>query len=72
MRFAVVQFLLLLLACGASISVDGAVRPTVKPEQLVRDRGDGVERIPLLPPRPDNPRNSEGSFIALRDGRLFT
>ena len=24
-----------------------------------------------LPPSPDNPRNSEGSFVALRDGRLL-
>jgi hypothetical protein len=46
-------------------------RPQVEPEQLVRDRGDGVERIPLLPPGQGNPRNSEGSFITLADGRVL-
>lgn len=30
-----------------------------------------LEKIRLLPPGPDNPRNSEGSFIKLRDGRLL-
>ncbi len=32
---------------------------------------DGVRRTPLLPPGPDNPRNSEGDFIALKDGRVL-
>ncbi|GAB4366089.1 MAG: hypothetical protein OHK0021_09640 [Bryobacter sp.] len=27
--------------------------------------------IPLLPPGPGNPRNTEGDFLALRDGRLL-
>lgn len=31
----------------------------------------GVERIRLLPPGEGNPRNSEGDFIALRDGRIL-
>ena len=35
------------------------------------DPGDGVERIRLLPPGPDNPRNSEGDFIRLADGRIL-
>lgn len=43
----------------------------VAPGELVRDRGDGVQRIALLPPGAGNPRNSEGAFIALRDGRLM-
>lgn len=30
-----------------------------------------VERIRLLPPGPGNPRNSEGDFIQLRDGRVM-
>jgi len=34
-------------------------------------RSEGVVRIRLLPPGPDNPRNSEGDFIKLRDGRLL-
>ncbi len=32
---------------------------------------DTVTRIRLLPPGPDNPRNSEGDFIQLRDGRIM-
>ena len=30
-----------------------------------------VTKIVLLPPGPDNPRNSEGSFVTLQDGRLL-
>lgn len=30
-----------------------------------------VEKIRLLPPGPGNPRNSEGDFIQLKDGRLM-
>ncbi|MGH7199678.1 MAG: exo-alpha-sialidase, partial [Planctomycetaceae bacterium] len=32
---------------------------------------DGITRIKLLPPGPDNPRNSEGDFIELKDGRVL-
>ncbi len=32
---------------------------------------EGVERVLELPPGPDNPRNSEGDFIVLRDGRVL-
>ncbi len=32
---------------------------------------EGVEKIRLLPPRPGNPRNSEGDFITLKDGRIM-
>ncbi|MDY0169633.1 MAG: exo-alpha-sialidase [Thermoguttaceae bacterium] len=35
------------------------------------NRSAGVERIRLLPPSEGNPRNSEGDFIALRDGRVL-
>lgn len=31
----------------------------------------GVDRICLLPPGDGNPRNSEGDFIALKDGRIL-
>ena len=31
----------------------------------------GVEVVLDLPPGPDNPRNSEGDFIALKDGRIL-
>lgn len=33
--------------------------------------GDGIERISLLPPGPGNPRNSEGDFVELADGRIL-
>jgi Neuraminidase (sialidase) len=32
---------------------------------------DTMQKIVLLPPGPDNPRNSEGDFITLRDGRIM-
>ena len=32
---------------------------------------DGVDKIRLLPPGPMNPRNSEGDFIQLKDGRVM-
>lgn len=34
-------------------------------------RIDGVEKIRLLPPGPENPRNSEGDFIRLASGRIL-
>lgn len=34
-------------------------------------RKDGVSKIRLLSPKPGNPRNSEGDFIQLKDGRIF-
>jgi dienelactone hydrolase len=51
--------MLLLLAC--------LVAPP--PEQSAGP--DGVARVLSLPPGPGNPRNSEGDFIALKDGRLL-
>jgi len=33
--------------------------------------GDDISRLILLPPGPDNPRNSEGTFVALKDGRIL-
>jgi len=39
-------------------------------EPAVLEKG-GVTRIRLLPPGPGNPRNSEGDFIQLKDGRLL-
>lgn len=32
---------------------------------------EGVSKIPLLPPGPGNPRNSEGDFALLKDGRIL-
>ena len=31
----------------------------------------GATVIPLLPPGPGNPRNTEGAFVTLRDGRIL-
>ena len=41
------------------------------PADLVKQRADGVLRIPLLAPSAANPRNSEGDFLELRDGRML-
>jgi len=38
--------------------------------QSPRPDADGVIRIPLLKPSAENPRNGEGDFIQLADGRL--
>lgn len=40
----------------------------VGPEVLVEG---GVTKIRLLPPKEGNPRNSEGDFVQLRDGRIL-
>jgi hypothetical protein len=40
-------------------------------ETVAGEERDGVLRIELLPPGSDNPRNSEGDFIQLKDGRLL-
>ena len=37
--------------------------------ETIRERG--ITKIRLLPPKEGNPRNSEGDFIQLKDGRLF-
>lgn len=57
-------FLLPALACG---SAAGTGNPSA-PEGTA---GDGVHRNVLLPPGPGNPRNSEGDFLKLKDGRLI-
>ena len=46
-------------ACSSTVfAVDKAVQ-------------DAIQVIDLLPPGPDNPRNSEGDFIKLKDGRIL-
>lgn len=52
---------LALLAAGGG----GSAQPAVPADR------DGVTRLPLLPPRPGNPRNSEGAFIELKGGRVL-
>ena len=57
--------LAMLLAGGSILSpLASAGEPVVKQEGPVR-------KIVLLPPGPGNPRNSEGDFIRLNDGRIL-
>jgi sialidase-1 len=37
----------------------------------IQASGQEVSRLDFLPPGPGNPRNSEGDFLQLRDGRLL-
>jgi len=37
----------------------------------IKASDEDVKRLILLPPGPDNPRNSEGDFIQLKDGRIL-
>jgi photosystem II stability/assembly factor-like uncharacterized protein len=39
--------------------------------ELGVNEGAGPTKVRLLPPGPGNPRNSEGAFITLKDGRLL-
>jgi len=50
---------------------DGAEKAAGRPGRVDSAEDDGVERIRLLPPGPNNPRNSEGDFIELKDGRVL-
>lgn len=49
-------------------------RPVLKPlasKALPSVPRDPVLRLKLLPPGPDNPRNSEAAFLRLKDGRIL-
>ena len=48
-----------------------AAVPQASSRGTLDGRPGDVQRIVLLPPGPDNPRNSEGDFIRLADGRLM-
>jgi sialidase-1 len=61
LRRLVLPVAVLALAAGA---------PSQEGGRVVRDNG-AVTRISLLPPGPGNPRNSEGDFIRLEDGRVL-
>lgn len=54
----------------AAILVLGARRPVVAAGPRVVQT-EGVRRIRLLPPGEGNPRNSEGDFVRLKDGRIL-
>ena len=53
-----------LLACGTDPEPSRKEGPVIKEEN-------GLRKIVLLPPGPGNPRNSEGDFIQLKDGRIL-
>jgi hypothetical protein len=59
------------LAVGVSLILPGQDRRRVSAAEPVVIEGAGPTRIRLLPPGPGNPRNSEGAFITLKDGRLL-
>lgn len=68
-------FFTTVIACGlTSPSLAQEPKAAEKVEQTQPISGevrDGVRRVPLLPPGPGNPRNSEGDFIRLKDGRIL-
>jgi hypothetical protein len=55
---------LIILAISAAQTVSMAASPA-------NPRLEHTTIIPLLPPGPGNPRNTEGSFVTLRDGRIL-
>ena len=58
---------ILMTACLTSL----ALPATTAADPVGGETRDGVLRIDLLPPGPGNPRNSEGDFIVLADGRIL-
>lgn len=61
--------LLTQIPIGESVRQCAAAEPeTAAPEVI--EKG-GVTRIRLLPPGAGNPRNSEGAFLPLKDGRIL-
>lgn len=50
-----------LTVLAVSIALAGSGNPLLQ----------GLTVVPLLPPGPGNPRNTEGSFVSLRDGRIL-
>lgn len=58
----------LCLALVAALLVPRGGIEAAPPEVIEQD---GVTKIRLLPPGPGNPRNSEGAFLPLNDGRLL-
>lgn len=54
--------------CAAGLLFTATICP---PNTTRADEPTGIERIHLLPPGPNNPRNSEGDFIPLADGRIL-
>lgn len=61
---------ILLLGFGVLVVITSGTLTAHEPPYRVK-QVDGVQKIRLLPPRAGNPRNSEGDFIQLKDGRLM-
>lgn len=59
------------LSCAKAMAGPAATTSAATTVPAVTRAIDGVEKIVLLPPGPDNPRNSEGDFVTLRDGRIM-
>ncbi|MGC1276124.1 MAG: sialidase family protein [Planctomycetaceae bacterium] len=56
---------------GAAALLPLSMAVAAPPEPYVVKDVPGVEKNRLLPPSPGNPRNSEGDFIELKDGRVL-
>lgn len=57
-------------ALVAATLLGGRCAQADPPQQPAADAG-AVHRVMLLPPGPNNPRNSEGDLVVLADGRLM-
>src|SRR5262245_10631951 len=67
MKLAYIPFAILLMLHLPLVN-NAAHAANAEPEIIEKD---GVRKIRLLPPSPGNPRNSEGAFLALKDGRII-
>ncbi|MDP6357163.1 MAG: sialidase family protein, partial [Planctomycetota bacterium] len=56
---------------SASGNLNEKLAEPPKPKPYVMKDVKGVTKTRLLPPRKSNPRNSEGDFIRLKDGRIL-
>ena len=56
-------------SCVVSGDVDPRFLTWKPPTKIIEENG--MRKIVLLPPGPENPRNSEGDFVQLRDGRVL-
>lgn len=59
---------IVLPACGLWLLLGHPAIQAAEPEVI---QANGVTKIRLLPPGKGNPRNSEGSFVHLKDGKLL-
>ncbi len=66
MKIHAVLSMLLISSLFPHLSLTQELDPPYRVKQI-----DGVEKIRLLPPGPGNPRNSEGDFIELKDGKIL-